>query len=37
MDFNDIKTEELMDIYIKIEEFIKYLEKQKQEMKKLEK
>lgn len=28
MDFNDIKTEELIEIYKKIDEFIKFLEKE---------
>ena len=37
MDFNDIKTDELIEIYKKIDEFIKFLEKEKQESKKLEK
>ena len=37
MDFNDIKTDELIEIYKKIDEFIKFLEKEKQEAKKLEK
>ena len=34
MDFNDIKTDELIEIYKKIDEFIKFLEKEKQEAKK---
>lgn len=37
MDFNDIKTEELIEIYKKIDEFVKFLDKEKQEIKKLEK
>lgn len=37
MEFNDMKTDELMEAYKKIEDFIKYLEKQKQEANKQEK
>ena len=33
MDFNDIKTDELIEIYKKIDEFIKFLEKENQETK----
>lgn len=36
MEFNDLKTEELIEIYKKIEEFIKFLEKEEQAIKKSE-
>lgn len=36
MEFNDLKTEELIEIYKKTEEFIKFLEKEEQAVKKSE-
>ena len=36
MEFNDLKTEELIKIYKKTEEFIKFLEKEEQAVKKSE-
>lgn len=34
MDFNDVKTEELIGIYKRIDEFLKFLEKEQQDIKK---
>ena len=33
MDFNDVKTEELIEIYKKVNEFLKFLEKEQQDIK----
>ena len=35
MDLEDVKTGELMEFYKKIDEFLKYLEKEKQDIKKV--
>lgn len=37
MNFNNVKTGELIEIYKKIDEFLKFLEKEKQENKSEEK
>ena len=34
MDFNNVKTKDLIEFYKKIDDFIKYLEKEKQEVEK---
>lgn len=34
MDFNDVKTEELIEIYKKVNELLKFLEKEQQDIKK---
>lgn len=37
MDFSDLKTDELIELYKRTEDFMKFLEKEKQEVLKQEK